>query len=168
MIEIIKFLKIIQFLEKVAFAIKQCYTNLKVRRSVLFRDFIISEISKKRPNENVLEGSEFKILTREYGKLRRQLPIRVLLEQIFNLVLDIKPVFLMSPLSVSTYLASELNIFDWGLSDFYIKDYKYTLTIGSRYYKAPELLMDYKKYDFAIDMWGVGCLFGAILFQIDY
>ena len=62
----------------------------------------------------------------------------------------------------------ELNIFDWGLSDFYIKDYKYTLTIGSRYYKAPELLMDYKKYDFSIDMWSVGCLFGAILFQIDY
>ena len=81
------------------------------------RDFIISEISKKRPNENVLEGSEFKILTREYGKLRRQLPIRVLLEQIFNLVLDIKPVFLMSPLSVSTYLASELNIFDCVIFD---------------------------------------------------
>ena len=63
---------------------------------------------------------------------------------------------------------NELNIFDWGLSDFYIKDYKYTLTIGSRYYKAPELLMDYKKYDFSIDMWSVGCLFGAILFQIDF
>ena len=62
----------------------------------------------------------------------------------------------------------ELNIFDWGLSDFYVKDYKYTLTIGSRYYKAPELLMEYKKYDFSIDMWSVGCLFGAILFQIDF
>ena len=81
------------------------------------RDYIISEISKKRPNENVLEGSEFKILTREYSKLRRQLPIRVLLEQIFNLVLDIKPVFLMSPLSVSTYLASELGIFDCVIFD---------------------------------------------------
>ena len=76
------------------------------------RDYIISVLSQKRPNEQVLEGSEFKILTREYSKLRRQLPIRVLLEQIFNLVLDIKPVFLMSPLSVSTYLHSELEIFD--------------------------------------------------------
>ena len=63
---------------------------------------------------------------------------------------------------------NELNIFDWGLSDFYIKNYKYTLTIGSRYYKAPELLMEYKKYDFSIDIWSVGCLFGALLFQIDY
>ena len=63
---------------------------------------------------------------------------------------------------------NELNIFDWGLSDFYIKNYKYTLTIGSRYYKAPELLMEYKKYDFSIDIWSIGCLFGALLFQIDY
>ena len=62
----------------------------------------------------------------------------------------------------------ELNIFDWGLSDFYIKNYKYTLTIGSRYYKAPELFMEYQQYDFSIDMWSVGCLFGAILFQIDF
>ncbi len=81
------------------------------------RDFIISKISQKRPNDNVLEGSEFKILTKEYSKLRRQLPIRSLLEQIFNLVLDIKPVFLMSPLSVSTYLASELEIFDCVIFD---------------------------------------------------
>ena len=61
----------------------------------------------------------------------------------------------------------ELNIYDWGLSDFYIKDYKYTLTIGSRIYKAPELFMEYKKYDYSIDMWSVGCLFGAMLFQIN-
>ena len=63
--------------------------------------------------------------------------------------------------------SKELNIYDWGLSDFYIKDYKYTLTIGSRYYKAPELFMEYKKYDYSIDMWSVGCLFGAMLFQLD-
>lgn len=76
------------------------------------RDIIISEQSKHRPNETVMEGSEFKILTREYAKKRRQMPIRSLLDEIFDLALDIKPVFLMSPLSVSTYLASKLDIFD--------------------------------------------------------
>ncbi|MBQ3253369.1 MAG: hypothetical protein IJA65_02345, partial [Acholeplasmatales bacterium] len=81
------------------------------------RDYIISTISQKRPNETVLEGSEFKILTKEYNKLRRQLPIRTLLEQTFELILDIKPVFLMSPLSVSTYLASELEMFDCVIFD---------------------------------------------------
>ena len=60
------------------------------------------------------------------------------------------------------------TLYDWGLSDFYIKDYKYTLTIGSRIYKAPELFMEFKKYDYSIDMWSVGCLFGAMLFQTDF
>ena len=27
--------------------------------------------------------------------------------------------------------------------------------------------MEYKKYDYSIDMWSVGCLFGAMLFQIN-
>ncbi len=81
------------------------------------RDYIISLNSQKRPDEAIIEGSEFKILTREYNKLRRQLPIRTLLEQTFELVLDIKPVFLMSPLSVSTYLASELEMFDCVIFD---------------------------------------------------
>ena len=76
------------------------------------RDYIISVLSKKRPDAEVLEGSEFKVLTREHEKKRRQMPIRSLLEKIFDLVLDIKPVFLMSPLSVSTYLDSRKDIFD--------------------------------------------------------
>ncbi len=76
------------------------------------RDYIISLNSQKRPDETVIEGSQFKVLSREFEKKTRQLPIRSLLEQIFELVLDIKPVFLMSPLSVSTYLASKLNMFD--------------------------------------------------------
>lgn len=82
------------------------------------RDFIISENSQKRPSkETIIEGSKFKILAREYEKQRRQLPIRSLLDQIFELALDIKPVFLMSPLSVSTYLASKLNLFDCVIFD---------------------------------------------------
>jgi len=81
------------------------------------RDIIISEISQKRPDDSIIEGSMFKILDKEHNKLRRQLPIRTLLDQIFELALDIKPVFLMSPLSVSTYLASTLNMFDCVIFD---------------------------------------------------
>ena len=75
------------------------------------RDFIISENSQMR-QVDIVEGSQFKLLDKEYNKTRRQLPIRTLLEKIMELALEIKPVFLMSPLSVSTYLASELNMFD--------------------------------------------------------
>ena len=81
------------------------------------RDFIIARNSQKRPDDTNVEGSKFSILAKEYNKLRRHLPIRVLLDQIFELALDIKPVFLMSPLSVSTYLNSKANMFDCVIFD---------------------------------------------------
>lgn len=74
--------------------------------------YIISRLSNRRPDESIMVGSRFSVLVKEYNKSRKHKPIRLLLEEIFDLILDIKPVFLMSPLSVSTYLNSELNMFD--------------------------------------------------------
>lgn len=62
----------------------------------------------------------------------------------------------------------ELRVIDWGLAEYYIKGYKYNVRVSSRYYKAPELLLNYMEYDYAIDMWSLGCLFAGILFQRDY
>jgi hypothetical protein len=93
------------------------FINLDEKKLLVNRDSIIVLNSQKRPDESVLEGSMFKILSREHEKTRRHMPIRSLLEQTFELALDIKPVFLMSPLSVSTYLASEMNIFDCVIFD---------------------------------------------------
>lgn len=73
---------------------------------------IISRLSNLRPDDSILAGSKFSILIKEYNKSRKQKPIRVLLEELFDLILDIKPVFLMSPLSVSTYLNSKCDMFD--------------------------------------------------------
>lgn len=74
--------------------------------------YIISKLSNCRPDESIMVGSKFSILVKEYNKSRKHKPIRLLLEEIFDLILDIKPVFLMSPLSVSTYLNSKLHLFD--------------------------------------------------------
>lgn len=94
------------------------FIDLDERILKLNRDIIISNNSKYRPDKSIMiEGSEFKLLSKEHEKSRRQMPIRVLLDEIFNLALDIKPVFLMSPLSVSTYLASKPNIFDCVIFD---------------------------------------------------
>ncbi|MDE7162185.1 MAG: hypothetical protein K2N65_05450, partial [Anaeroplasmataceae bacterium] len=79
--------------------------------------YIVSKLSNARPDESIMIGSRFSILVREYNKSRKQKPIRLLLEEIFDLILDIKPVFLMSPLSVSTYLNSKLNLFDTVIFD---------------------------------------------------
>ena len=65
-------------------------------------------------------------------------------------------------------LTKELNVIDWGLSEYYISNYKYNTRVGTRFYKAPELLLDYKKYDYAIDIWSAGCVLAGILFQKDF
>ena len=65
-------------------------------------------------------------------------------------------------------LTKELRVIDWGLAEFYSKGFEYNLRVSSRFYKAPELLLHYKKYDYSIDMWSLGCLFAAVLFQKDY
>lgn len=88
------------------------FKNLDLMHLETNKAFIVSLLSNRRPDEGLMIGSKFSILVKEYNKSRKQKPIRLLLEEIFDLILDIKPVFLMSPLSVSTYLNSELNLFD--------------------------------------------------------
>jgi len=36
--------------------------------------------------------------------------------------------------------------------------------MGTRYYKAPELLLQYKYYDYSIDIWAAGCMFADFIF----
>lgn len=52
----------------------------------------------------------------------------------------------------------ECKIIDWGLAEFYIPHTEYNVKVASRFYKAPELLVDYTYYDFSLDMWSFGCI----------
>ena len=79
---------------------------------------IRSELSQKRPNLNMVAGgSSVAVLRREGQKKRKQMPIRKLLAEIGDLVQLIKPCFLMSPLSVSTFLDSDKISFDTVIFD---------------------------------------------------
>lgn len=74
---------------------------------------IRSKLSQMRPTtEMVAAGSELSILLREGEKKKRQKSIRQLLLETGDLVQCIKPCFLMSPLSVSTFLAKGSVNFD--------------------------------------------------------
>ena len=74
---------------------------------------IKAELSAKRPSlDMTAAGSEVSILLREGEKKRKQKSIRKLLEETGNLVQLIKPCFLMSPLSVSTFLSDNGITFD--------------------------------------------------------
>lgn len=74
---------------------------------------IRAELSAKRPSlDMIASGSTLAILLREGEKKRKQKSIRSLLAETGELVQRIKPCFLMSPLSVSTFLTSESVHFD--------------------------------------------------------
>lgn len=74
---------------------------------------IRAELSSMRPSlDMIASGSALAILLREGEKKRKQKSIRSLLAETGELVQRIKPCFLMSPLSVSTFLAPDSVHFD--------------------------------------------------------
>ncbi|KAF9222548.1 kinase-like protein [Gyrodon lividus] len=62
----------------------------------------------------------------------------------------------------------KLRLIDWGLAEFYHPNTAYHIRVGSRYYKAPELLVGYKQYDYSLDIWSVGCMVASMLFQKEH
>ena len=74
---------------------------------------IRAKLSANRPSPNmVAAGGAVSVLIREGEKKRKQKNIRALLSEIGELIQRIKPCFLMSPLSVSTFLANDSIKFD--------------------------------------------------------
>lgn len=62
----------------------------------------------------------------------------------------------------------KLRLIDWGLAEFYHPETDYHIRVGSRYYKAPELLVGYKRYDYSLDMWSVGCMLASMIFRKEH
>lgn len=60
--------------------------------------------------------------------------------------------------------SSDVKIIDWGLSDLYYPGKKYSTRVSTLRYKAPELLFRYGYYNYAIDIWGAGCVLSEMLF----
>lgn len=39
------------------------------------------------------------------------------------------------------------------------------MRVASRYFKGPELLVDFQEYDYSLDMWSLGCMFAGMIFK---
>lgn len=39
------------------------------------------------------------------------------------------------------------------------------MRVASRYFKGPELLVDYQQYDYSLDMWSLGAMFASMIFR---
>lgn len=58
----------------------------------------------------------------------------------------------------------KLRLIDWGLAEFYHPSQEYNVRVASRYFKGPELLVDYQMYDYSLDMWSLGCMLASMIF----
>lgn len=50
----------------------------------------------------------------------------------------------------------KLRIIDWGLAEYYHQGMEYNVRVATRHYKGPELLVNYRMYDYSLDMWSLG------------
>lgn len=57
-----------------------------------------------------------------------------------------------------------LRLIDWGLAEFYHPTEELNVRVASRYYKGPELLIDYREYDYSLDIWSTGCWLAGLIF----
>lgn len=73
---------------------------------------------------------------------------------------DIKP----QNLIINT-TSRQLRIIDWGLAEFYHPSQEYSVRVASRYYKSPELLVDYPYYDYSLDIWSFGCVLAELVYR---
>ncbi|CAD6893113.1 unnamed protein product [Tilletia controversa] len=59
----------------------------------------------------------------------------------------------------------KLRLIDWGLAEFYHPGTMYNVRVASRYFKGPELLVDFMEYDYSLDMWSLGCMYASMIFR---
>ncbi|KWW99028.1 Uncharacterized protein LI90_660 [Carbonactinospora thermoautotrophica] len=82
------------------------YRELDKRLVTTAVSSIITAVNSRRPRNNLGESA---IISREAGKKKKHMPVRLLLERTRHVVQAIKPCFMMSPLAVSQYLPPDLT-----------------------------------------------------------
>lgn len=58
-----------------------------------------------------------------------------------------------------------LRLIDWGLAEYYHPGTEYNVRVASRYFKGPELLVDFRLYDYSLDLWSFGCMLASMVFM---
>ena len=57
-----------------------------------------------------------------------------------------------------------VKLVDWGLAEYFHMDQNYGQFLGTRKYKAPELLL-MNAYDYAVDVWSLGKVMARMVFK---
>lgn len=57
------------------------------------------------------------------------------------------------------------KVIDWGHSDFYLPGMDYSVRVATIHYKGPELILNYTKHDYSLDIWSTGVLLASMAFK---
>eukprot|EP01017_Pseudomicrothorax_dubius_P039273 TRINITY_DN599_c0_g1_i2.p2 TRINITY_DN599_c0_g1~~TRINITY_DN599_c0_g1_i2.p2 ORF type:complete len:336 (-),score=79.04 TRINITY_DN599_c0_g1_i2:295-1302(-) len=71
----------------------------------------------------------------------------------------------IKPQNIVVGARDALRVIDWGLAEFYHPNVELNVRVASRYYKGPELLLNYTFYDYSLDLWSLGTTFAGIIFR---
>lgn len=62
-----------------------------------------------------------------------------------------------------SYEMRKLKMVDFGLAEFYYVNAKMSPAVATRYFKAPELLLEVGTYHYGVDIWAAGVIFASIV-----
>lgn len=62
------------------------------------------------------------------------------------------------------FKSRKMKVIDFGQAEFYLPEGQLSPRVASRFFKAPELLMDYPFYNYAVDIWAAGVIFVSLIF----
>ena len=57
----------------------------------------------------------------------------------------------------------KIKLIDWGLAEFALPEHSYNLRVSTRPFKCPEILINYRKYDYSFDLWGAGSILACLV-----
>ncbi|MDU0352943.1 AAA domain-containing protein [Paraglaciecola aquimarina] len=91
----------------------ESFRELDERVAEITSDYIVALASESKPVKGAKDNpNEFGVLAKELQKKTRHIPIRALINQIGDSLLDLCPCLMMSPLSVAQFLPSDFKGFD--------------------------------------------------------
>lgn len=62
----------------------------------------------------------------------------------------------------------KMRLIDWGLSEIYFPKQQYATGVGTMRYRSPELFLNYRYYDFGVDIWAAGITMGEMLIRYPF
>lgn len=79
------------------------------------QELLVNRLYERLPKKTA--KGEMELVLREMGKKKRHIPIRRLLAEAGNVIQQVKPIFMMSPMSIATYLKQGALDFDLVIFD---------------------------------------------------